>query len=65
MSYKMPIKARIKLFFFKIKCYYWDWRLPKDLNILENKWRNIDHRKDRSLSGKDFRFWLYLRKVDN
>lgn len=36
-------------------------RLPKQLNSYLEEWQSIDKRKDRSLSARDFRFWLYLR----
>lgn len=28
------------------------------------EWKNIDRKKDKSLSAQYFRFWLYLRLVD-
>jgi len=57
------MKFKIWLEWHKIVCRYWNWRLPKDLNKQLKIWQSIDHRKDKSLSGKDFRFWLYLRKI--
>lgn len=47
----------------RIRCVYWNWRLPKDLNLYLQRWEAIDHRKDKSLSGSDFRFWYYLTKL--
>ena len=43
---------------------YWVWRIPKDLNLYLKRWSSIDHRRDKSMSGKDFRLWYYLRKCD-
>ena len=37
------------------------WRLPAQLNSYLAEWEAIDRRKDRSISARDFRFWLYLR----
>jgi len=48
----------------KIICRYWNWRLPKDLNKELKRWKKIDYRKDRSWSGRSFRFWYYIRQVD-
>lgn len=47
----------------KLVCTIWLLRLPRDLNEKLEEWQSIDHRKDRSMSGKDFRHWLYLRMV--
>jgi hypothetical protein len=58
------IKYKVWLWFHEIDCLIWNWRLPKDLNDMESQWRNIDRRRDKSLSSKDFRFWLYIRKVN-
>lgn len=47
----------------KLVCIYWNWRLPHDLDKQLKEWKKIDHRKDKSLSGKSFRLWMYLRKI--
>lgn len=52
------------VFFHKIKCRYWNWRIPADINLYIQRWQAIDHRKDHSVTGKDFRFWYYMRKVE-
>ena len=43
----------------KLKCIYWNWRLPIETNDLLKMFNRIDHRKDKSLSGKDFRLFMY------
>lgn len=55
----------------KAACIYWNTKLlyeKKRLPFLYpkyfKKWKSIDREKDKSLSAQDFRFWLYLRKVD-
>ena len=66
----LKFKLRLKLVhlkvatFYRLKCIYWNWRLPKDLNLYLQRWEAIDHRKDKSWSGKDFRLWLYKRKLE-
>ena len=52
-------------------CVYWNDKLLYQKDELSElypkyykKWQKIDRKKDKSLSAKDFRFWLYLRKVD-
>ena len=55
---------RMWLQFHKLECIFWNWRLPKNMNEMLNVWKHIDHRKDVSLTGKDFRFWLYLRYLN-
>jgi len=54
---------KAKLFFYRLKCIYWNWRIPLDLDSILGEWQGIDHRKDRSWSGKDFRLYLYKRKL--
>lgn len=62
MKYKMKLLGtRIKAV---LVARYWNWRIPKDLNLYLKRWNSIDHRRDKSVSGKDFRFWYYLRKCD-
>ena len=58
------LKFKIWLEWHILICRFWNWRIPMDINLYIEEWQKIDHRKDKSLSGKDFRFWLYLRKVD-
>lgn len=60
---KFHILSKVKLFFHMLKCIYWEWRIPWDLNGILEEWQEIDHRKDRSLSGKDFRLYLYKEKL--
>ena len=52
-------------------CAYWNEKLLNQKNILSylypyyyKDWLSIDRKKDKSLSSKDFRLWLYLRKVN-
>lgn len=54
---------KVKTFFYSFKCRYWNWRLPLDMNRILEKYLKIDHRKDRSLSGKDFRLYMYKSKL--
>ncbi len=54
-------KQKILLTIYRFLPLFNNWRLPKNLNYSVKEWQKIDHRKDRSLSGKDFRLWLYLR----
>ena len=49
----------------RIRCRWYQWILPRDLNIYLKRWMEIDKRKDRSHSARDFRFWLYLRLLRN
>lgn len=58
------LKVKIRVFFHTLKAIYWNWRLPLDIIELYNEWVKIDHRKDKSLSGRDFRLWVYLRKLN-
>lgn len=39
-------------------------RVPRDINLYIKRWNSIDHRRDRSLAGRDFRFWYFNRKMD-
>ena len=55
---------KLKLELHKLKCIFWNWRVPLDIDSLLNEWKKIDHRKDKSLSGESFRLWLYLKKVN-
>lgn len=55
----------------KAACYYWNDtlisqkdKLPELYPKYYKKWKLINRKKDKSLSAKDFRLWLYLRKVD-
>lgn len=55
----------------KAACIYWNEKLLfQKKNLLKlypeyyKKWLKIDRKKDKSWSAKDFRFWLYLRKID-
>lgn len=57
------INWKIKLKWHKLVCRFWNWRIPKDLNYYLKEWWKIDHRKDKSWSGRDFRFYLYNHKV--
>ncbi len=57
------IKFWIALQFHKVRCEFWNWRLPPDLNYWLNEWQKIDHRKDKSYTGKDFRCWIYMKKL--
>jgi hypothetical protein len=44
--------------------YWWfNLRVPKDINLYIKRWNSIDHRRDKSLAGKDFRFWYFNRKM--
>lgn len=54
---------KVKTFFYSFKCRYWNWRLPLDTDSILEEWQKIDHRKDRSLSGKDFRLYVYKKKL--
>ncbi len=56
----------------RAKCEYWNSKLLyRNLELPElypkyyKKWLLIDRKKDKSLSARDFRLWLYLRKVHN
>jgi len=49
--------------YYRMKCVYWNKRIPKDINLYLQRWKAIDHRQDKSVSGEDFRLWYYLRKV--
>lgn len=57
------LKFRIWLFFHTLKCRFWNWRIPRDLNSLLTKWNSIDRSKDDSWTSHDFRFWLYVEKI--
>lgn len=59
----MRFKYRTWLEAHKLYCRFWSWRLPKDLNSMLETWQSIDHRGDKGLTGKDFRAWVYFRKV--
>ena len=54
----------------KATCIYWNekllyqqGKLPELYPNQYEKWKDIDRKKDKSLSAQDFRFWLYLRKI--
>jgi hypothetical protein len=49
----------IKLCLHRLKCIYWNWRIPLETDALREVFNRIDHRKDKSLSGKDFRLFMY------
>ncbi len=57
----MRIRAKSYQKFYKLIPSFNNWRLPLFLNTYLDQWLAIDHRKDKSLSAKDFRLWLYLR----
>ena len=50
--------------FWNDKLLYQKDELPELYPKYYKKWHKIDRIKDKSLSAGDFRFWLYLRKVD-
>lgn len=56
--------SKLRMIPFNLWCRLWNWRLPKDMDEHLENWLKIDHRKDKSFSGKDFRFYLYLREAD-
>ena len=58
------LKFNIWLKWHKIICIFWNWRLSQDLDYLLEEWQKIDHRKDKSYTGRSFRAWYYIRKVD-
>lgn len=39
-------------------------RVSKDINLYIKRWNSIDHRRDKSLSSRDFRLWYFNRKMD-
>jgi hypothetical protein len=47
-----------------LRYWYFCLRVPKDINLYIKRWNSIDHRRDKSLSGRDFRFWYFNRKMD-
>jgi len=60
----MKIRRFILYKFYRCIPLFNNWKLPKNLNYYLHEWLSIDHRKDKSISGRDFRLWLYLRLND-
>lgn len=61
---KERVEVKVRIFKYKIRCWWWNFRIPKDLNLYLKRWQAIDRRRDKSISSEDFRFWFYLRKLE-
>ena len=54
----------MKMKLYRLLCKWTVFWLPRRLNDYQREWQKIDHRKDKSLSAYDFRFWVYLREMN-